>query len=163
MGRAHSGGLVDPCLLGALEAAGYERSFEPGGASERTRERPRPGRGSQDDPKAGRSARRARRARRAPSPRIRGPITAARARPPPDPAARWRTISVDNPAGTIARPPGLRLDLGGSGKGHIADLVARRFAALDTWVVDCGGDIRVGGAREVEVAHPLRTGEPPRA
>ena len=185
-----SGGLVDPCLLGALEAAGYERSFEPGGASERTRERPRPGRGSQDDPKAGRSA------RRAPAP---GAI-AEPAHPgadhggartvaldhggarmaavdhgcartaalehgcarmaAPDPAARWRTISIDNPTGTIARPPGLRLDLGGSGKGHIADLVARRFAALDTWVVDCGGDIRVGGTREIEVEHPLRKGEP---
>ena len=152
-----SGGLVDPCLLGALEAAGYDRSFEPGGATDRTRERPRPGFGSQDDPKAGRSGRP-------------GPGTAGLAHPglerggarpaAPDPAARWRTIRVDNRAGTIARPPGLRLDLGGSGKGHIADLVAGRFAALDTWVVDCGGDIRVGGIREVEVAHPLRTGEP---
>ena len=26
----HSDGLVDPCLLDALEAAGYEQSFEPG-------------------------------------------------------------------------------------------------------------------------------------
>jgi thiamine biosynthesis lipoprotein len=114
-----SGGLVDPCLLDALEAAGYTRSFEPGSA---------------------------------PPLELGGPVGAAS----PDPARRWRAIHVDDEAGTIARPPGLRLDLGGSGKGHVADLVARRFEGLADWVVDCGGDIRVGGSREVEVAHPLR-------
>jgi FAD:protein FMN transferase len=64
-------------------------------------------------------------------------------------------VDVDDRAGTIRRPPGVRLDLGGSGKGHAADLVARYFASLREWVVDCGGDIRVGGAREIEIAHPL--------
>jgi FAD:protein FMN transferase len=113
----HSGGLVDPCLLDALEAAGYERSFEPRGA--------------------------------VPSPS--GPPRPAA----PDPASRWRAVDVDDRAGTIRRPPGVRLDLGGSGKGHAADLVARYFASLREWVVDCGGDIRVGGAREIEIAHPL--------
>lgn len=112
-----SGGLVDPCLLGALEAAGYERSFEAG----------------------------------APLP----PPTGAPQPATADPAARWRAVRVDDEAGTIERPPGLRLDLGGSGKGHIADLVARHFADTTDWVVDCGGDIRVGGARAVEIAHPL--------
>ncbi len=114
-----SGGLVDPCLLGALEAAGYERSFRPGGA---------------------------------PPPALDGPLRAAS----PDPARRWRAIRIDDEAGTIERPVGLRLDLGGSGKGHVADLVARWFHATHDWVVDCGGDIRVGGTREVEVEHPLR-------
>jgi thiamine biosynthesis lipoprotein len=67
-----------------------------------------------------------------------------------------RFRSNDERAGTIARPPGLRLDLGGSGKGHVADLVARELDGLRDWVVDCGGDIRAGGgAREVLVAHPL--------
>jgi thiamine biosynthesis lipoprotein len=73
----------------------------------------------------------------------------------PDPACRWRRLRVDDEAGTIERPPGRRLDLGGSGKGHAADLAARRFAHLRNWVVDCGGDIRVGGTREIEIAHPL--------
>jgi FAD:protein FMN transferase len=113
----HSGGLVDPCLLDALEAAGYERSFEPRGAV---------------PPPSG-------------PPRSAGP----------DPASRWRAVGVDHRAGTVRRPPGVRLDLGGSGKGHVADLVARYFASLREWVVDCGGDIRVGGAREIEIAHPL--------
>ena len=56
----------------------------------------------------------------------------------------------------IERPAGLRLDLGGSGKGHVADLVADRLARCERWVVDCGGDIRVGGVHRVEIAHPLR-------
>jgi thiamine biosynthesis lipoprotein len=63
---------------------------------------------------------------------------------------------VDDETGAIARPPGLRLDLGGSGKGHVADLLAARLAPFGEWVVDCGGDVRVGGVRELEIAHPSR-------
>jgi FAD:protein FMN transferase len=113
---AFSSGLVDPCVLDALEAAGYAHSYE------RRREIHRPC----------------------------GPIRTAR----PHPAARWRHVRVDDEAGTITRPPGLRLDLGGTGKGHVADLVAH-FAGCRDWVVDAGGDIRVGGARTIHVAHPL--------
>jgi thiamine biosynthesis lipoprotein len=116
----HSGGLVDPCLLDALEAAGYDRSFEP-----------RPA---------------------APAEPPSGPLRLGS----PDPARRWRALCVDDRAGTIARPPGLRLDLGGSGKGHVADRVAWRLGRLRDWVVDCGGDIRLGASREIEIAHPLR-------
>ena len=112
---AFSGGLVDPCLLDALEAAGYARSYEDGDQIHRPC----------------------------------GPFRAAR----PHRAARWRHVRVDHEAGTITRPPGVRLDLGGTGKGHVADLVARHFAG--DWVVDAGGDIRVGGARTIHVAHPL--------
>jgi FAD:protein FMN transferase len=113
-----SGGLVDPCLLDALEAAGYAESYEPSGGVLRPD----------------------------------GPSLSAR----PDPASRWREVRVDDDAETIARPPGLRLDLGGSGKGHVADLAARRFRGCRQWVADCGGDIRVGGGHTVHVAHPLR-------
>ena len=119
-----SEGLVDPCLLDALHAVGYVRSFAPAGA-------------------------------------VAPPAGVARPAAP-DPAARWRAIRVDDSACVIARPPGLRLDLGGSGKGHVADLVARHFAGLPRWVVDCGGDIRVGGVREVQVAHPLHVQPPAR-
>jgi FAD:protein FMN transferase len=114
----HSDGLVDPCLLDALVAAGYARSHEHTG----------------------------------PIAAPRGPRRSAQ----PDPRARWRAIRVDEQGCAIERPPGLRLDLGGSGKGHVADLVADRLAPFARWVVDCGGDIRVGGVQEVEVAHPLR-------
>jgi thiamine biosynthesis lipoprotein len=79
----------------------------------------------------------------------------------PDPAARWRRVRVQ--ARRVERPPGIRLDTGGTGKGLAADVLARRLAAAEgRWAVDCGGDLRVGApAAEpfaVEVTHPL-TGE----
>jgi FAD:protein FMN transferase len=79
----------------------------------------------------------------------------------PSPAARWRQIVVDDEAGTITRPPGLRLDTGGAGKGLAADLIAAELRGYSRFIVDCGGDIRIGGADalvnpyEVFVEHPL--------
>ncbi|HEX7278382.1 MAG TPA: FAD:protein FMN transferase [Solirubrobacterales bacterium] len=82
----------------------------------------------------------------------------------PDPAARWRRFAVDDERGEIARPPGLRFDSGGVGKGLAADLIASSLAGYGSFVVDCGGDIRVGGReashRTVAVEHPLSGGRP---
>lgn len=77
----------------------------------------------------------------------------------------WETISVDDEAGTICRPPGLRIDTGGTGKGLAADAVAVGFADRTRACVDMAGDLRITGpdaARRpyrVEVEHPL-TGAP---
>ena len=82
----------------------------------------------------------------------------------PDPAEAWRRFSVDDEAGTISRPCGVRFDTGGTGKGLAADLIAQRLRGYSRFIVDCGGDIRIGGADalvrpyEVFVEHPL-TGE----
>lgn len=65
------------------------------------------------------------------------------ARPSED--ARWRQIEVDEKAGVIRRPPGVGFDTGGSGKGLAADLLAHRLRGYSRYVVDCGGDVRVGG------------------
>jgi thiamine biosynthesis lipoprotein len=79
------------------------------------------------------------------------------ARPHPDRA--WQRIVVDDGARTITRPPGLRIDSGGLGKGLAADLVASTLAAHPAFAVDCAGDVRIGGsaglARRVLVAHPF--------
>jgi len=118
-----TGGLVDPTLVGALEAAGYAGD------------------------------------RRAPELSAAEALALAPPRRPaaPDPAARWRRVRVDDAAGTITRPPGVRLDSGGTGKGLAADLLAQRLNGR--WAVDCGGDLRVhahdGDPFEVEVRHPL--------
>ena len=93
-----------------------------GGAAQRRARRPVPARRAR-----GRRLRALVRARRRPAAAARRPVRAGRARP----RRRWRAIRVDDEAGTIERPPGLRLDLGGSGKGHVADLVARRFDGAD--------------------------------
>jgi thiamine biosynthesis lipoprotein len=56
------------------------------------------------------------------------------------------------------------IDTGGTGKGLCADTVAYRLGAYTRFVVDCGGDIAVGGVgaqfdpHEIAVEHPL-TGE----
>jgi thiamine biosynthesis lipoprotein len=90
------------------------------------------------------------------------------ARPPARPAsahpgAVWRRVVVDDAARTVTRPPGVRLDTGGTGKGHAADLAADLLGGYDAWAVDCGGDLRIGGeggrVRDVEVEDPF-SGEP---
>ncbi len=82
----------------------------------------------------------------------------------PHPGARWRLIEVDDSNGTITRPPGVRFDTGGAGKGLAADMIAGFLHGYSRYIVDCGGDIRIGGPDalvdpfEVFVEHPL-TGE----
>jgi thiamine biosynthesis lipoprotein len=82
----------------------------------------------------------------------------------PSDEARWRRISVDDERGEIVRPPGVLVDTGGAGKGLAADLLAERLGGYERFVVDCGGDIRIGGSDalvhpyDVYVEHPL-TGE----
>ena len=77
----------------------------------------------------------------------------------PHPAAAWRHVRLDDAAGAIARPPGTRLDLGGSAKGFVADRAAGILAPYGPCAVDCGGDMRVHGAHDVRLAHPFG-GEP---
>lgn len=74
---------------------------------------------------------------------------------------RWRDLRVDDEAGEVVRPPGLRFDSGGTGKGLAADMLAAGLRGYSRFIVDCGGDIRVGGADalvhpyEVFVEHPI--------
>ena len=82
----------------------------------------------------------------------------------PNRAGRWRAIHVDDEAEVIVRPPGVAIDTGGTGKGLAADLVAERLGRCARYVVDCGGDLRVGGVTcssepyEIEVEHPITGG-----
>jgi thiamine biosynthesis lipoprotein len=85
----------------------------------------------------------------------------APARRPAAPArwSRWRKIEVDTAAGTVTRPPGVRLDSGGLAKGLFADLLADELATHASFAIDCAGDLRVGGAaglaRDVHAASPF--------
>lgn len=93
-------------------------------------------------------------------------LAAAPPRHPARPGAKatWRRLEVDDEAGTVSRPPGVRIDSGGIGKGLAADLIAERLRGYPRFAVDCGGDVRIGGATalvdpyDVFVEHPL-TGE----
>ena len=73
--------------------------------------------------------------------------------------ARWQLVRTDRRTGTVTRPPGVRIDPGGIAKGVFADELAVQLARYEAVVVDCGGDLRLGGtdapAREVHVASPF--------
>jgi thiamine biosynthesis lipoprotein len=77
----------------------------------------------------------------------------------PAPAANWRHVRTDRRAGTVTRPPGVRIDPGGIAKGVFADELASLLSGYEAFVVDCGGDMRLGGrlalARDVHVASPF--------
>lgn len=95
----------------------------------------------------------------APAPDLAPTRPARRAPAQPHPAARWRAVRVDEVAGTVVRPPGLRIDSGGIAKGLLADLLAADLHAQPTFAIDCCGDVRVGGsaglARRVLVDDPF--------
>ncbi len=95
------------------------------------------------------------------------PLAEALAAAPPrrpahaSPDRRWASIEIDEANGTITRPPGLAIDSGGVGKGLAADLLAERLRGYTRFVVDCGGDLRVGGTDagydplDIHVEHPI--------
>jgi FAD:protein FMN transferase len=70
-------------------------------------------------------------------------------------AADWRRVHVDDANGTISRPRGVHLDLGGSAKGLAADLAVELLAPHGPCAVDLGGDLRVHGVHEVLVPNPV--------
>ncbi len=81
----------------------------------------------------------------------------APARPRSSPG--WRQVLTDRRAGTVTRPPSVKLDLGGIAKGVFADELAASLGAFGAFVVDCAGDLRLGGSaavpRRVHVASPF--------
>lgn len=90
-------------------------------------------------------------------------LAAAPARRPARPrlAWQWGLIAVDRQRRVVSRPPGLRFESGGIGKGLAADIAARRLETFTSFAVDCGGDVVLGGTaglpRSIEVEHPLGT------
>lgn len=77
----------------------------------------------------------------------------------PDPEARWRQIAVDRKAGTVTRPPGVRLDSGGIAKGLFGDILAPVLGLHRTFALAAAGDVRFGGSeglrRPVAVESPF--------
>ena len=80
--------------------------------------------------------------------------------PDPEQALAAASKSTTTPARSCARPA-CGFDTGGTGKGLAADLLAASLRGYSRFIVDCGGDIRIGGADalvhpyEVFVEHPM--------
>lgn len=99
-------GSFDPTVLGALEALGYDRTFD------------------------------------AVADRCEGSV------PGPVPAPGFGRVELDEDASAARLEPGVRIDLGGIGKGLAADLVADGLVlrGASSALVGLGGDIRAAGS-----------------
>jgi FAD:protein FMN transferase len=92
------------------------------------------------------------------------PLRSALALAPPrapggtNPAASWREVHVDRTAGTVMRPPGVRLDSGGIVKGMFGDMLAAVLSKHEGFAVDAAGDVRFGGS--VSLLRPVRVASP---
>ena len=77
----------------------------------------------------------------------------------PNPTGAWRQVGVDRGAGTVTRPPGVRLDSGGIVKGMFGDILAAVLGKHESFAVDAAGDVRFGGSgsllRPIRVASPF--------
>jgi len=106
-----TGGLYDPTILNDLERAGYDRSFEKINAATPLYQTLRDS-----------------------SPY--GPTWT-----PVNRTFSFRDIRLNRPRREIYKPAGLRLDLGGMGKGWAVDRAADRLQGLGPFLVNAGGDI----------------------
>jgi len=70
------------------------------------------------------------------------------ARPRPEPGFARIEVLAD---GRVLRPPGVRLDSGGLGKGLAADVAAELVPAGVRYAISAGGDLALGGNWEVAV------------
>lgn len=120
-----TGGLLDPTVLPALEAAGYDRSFEQiGDGLDRPERTPaKPG------------------------------------------GATFRSVTLHHQGvgeQTITRPVGVRLDMGGVGKGWTVDRAAELLLGQGPFLVNAGGDLYAHGypadprGWAIELQNPLR-------
>ncbi len=115
-----TGGLFEPGILGALEVAGYDRSFE---QIETIAEAP------------------------ATSSALRRSIAEMR---------------LDRESMTVNMPAGLRLDLGGIGKGYAVDRAAQVLLPGGDFLIDAGGDVlALGGGPDGDGWLVAVAGPPP--
>ncbi len=134
-------GRFDPTVLHALEAAGYDASFDI------VRARPQARTVVSSAPPG--------------QPAI-DVLVDDLLRGPARPAPGCRDIVLDRDASTVALPAGTGLDLGGIGKGAAADRIARGLVArgVEGACVALGGDVRAAGAVPDGVPWPIPVEDP---
>lgn len=72
----------------------------------------------------------------------------------------WQQIVIDDRAGTVTRPAGVRIDSGGVGKGLAADAVASLLADRERFCVDTSGDLRIGGRDAIADPYHINIEDP---
>jgi len=117
-----SSGVFDPTMLHALQAAGYDRSFE------------------RLCLECGAQAGLARSASASAQAELTGSACAPHSR------ANWQEVELNRRANTVSLPAGLGIDLGGIAKGWTVDRAAEMLGAWGAALVDAGGDIRASAA-----------------
>ena len=137
----HSNGLVVPTLLGALEAAGYNRSFK--GSSQKTF-------GRRNDVKSSRSQAKTNKF----------VTTSGKTNKFVTTSELWQQIILDGDKRTITFPIGSRLDLGGIAKGWAANQAARYLSQWGAALVDAGGDIAISGPMSNKQPWPIGISDP---
>jgi thiamine biosynthesis lipoprotein len=131
-----TGGIYDPAILPYLEEAGYGRTFAAVANS-------KPWLGDQNEAIDSYSSRKG-----TASDRIRAGYD-------------YRHFGLDTFTRTIQRPTGLRIDLGGMGKGWTADRVADELCEQGHFLLNAGGDLYAYGAPgagqgwQVHLTHPV--------
>jgi thiamine biosynthesis lipoprotein len=70
---------------------------------------------------------------------------APRPSPPPPHDARWREITLDEPRRTITLPAGVRVDLGGIGKGFTVDRAMALLGEGANAMINASGDLYAAG------------------
>jgi thiamine biosynthesis lipoprotein len=139
-----SQGIFDPTIIGALEAAGYDRSIEfirpetaPGLRPETAPGLRNNSARADSSGSAGEAdyAVRARALRTSPRNRV---GTALR-------PGGWQDIRVDPRERTVVLPANMRLDLGGIAKGWAVDRATAMLRRLGPGLVNAGGDLRAWG------------------
>lgn len=78
------------------------------------------------------------------------------------PTSGCGAIRLDHGNSSVTLPPGIRLDLGGLGKGRAADLIAGWLLAegAEGVCVDLGGDVRVAGRPPLGPTWPIAVDDP---
>jgi thiamine biosynthesis lipoprotein len=76
---------------------------------------------------------------------------------PTRPGGRWREVKLEPAISAVWLPPGVRLDLGGIGKGLAVDWAMERAAGDGPLLINAGGDLAVRGVEPyiVEVEDPF--------
>jgi len=80
------------------------------------------------------------------------------------PKYSFRSVLVNRASGYIYRPVGVKLDLGGMGKGYTVDRAADRLQGLGPFLINAGGDIFAYQSPpgepgwQINLTHPLQPG-----